>query len=206
MMFEGYSEYYPSNRSIKDSVHILNAMTVVDKQTIDGPKMIFGRELSQSIQFAHVADWANQLANYGIEFKPRTTIKAQALADFLAEMTGSMEEIPLEKAWKLYVDGSSTRFSSGAGLLIVSPDGARLKHSVRFSFSATNNEAEYEALLLGLGICLASGAKKVVAHMDSQMIAQQVKGEYEAKDDSMKMYLATIKQRSNFIRGPPSHT
>ena len=52
MMFEGYSEYYPSNRSIKDSVHILNTMTAEDKRTIDGSKMIFG-EVSQPIEHPH---------------------------------------------------------------------------------------------------------------------------------------------------------
>lgn len=56
-------------------------------------------------------------------------------------------------------------------MLIISPNGARLEHSIRFSFTATSNEAEYEALMLGLGICLASGAKNVIAHTDSQLIA-----------------------------------
>ena len=103
-----------------------------------------------------------------------------------------MEGVPLEEAWKLYVNGSSTRLCSGAGLLIISPNGARLEHAVRFNFSATNTEAEYKALLLGIGICLASGAKKVVAHTDSQLIAGHVNGDYEAKNDSMKLYLTKV--------------
>ena len=52
MISGGYLEYYPSTRSIKDSVHILNTTTVEDKRTIDGPKMIFG-EVSQPIQHPH---------------------------------------------------------------------------------------------------------------------------------------------------------
>ena len=105
-----------------------------------------------------------------------------------------MEEIRSEEAWILYVDGSSSRTCSGAGLLIMSPNGARLEHAVRFNFMATNNEAEYEALLLGLGICLASGSKKVIAHTYSQLIVGHVNGDYEAKDDSMKMYLVKVRE------------
>ena len=59
---------------------------------------------------------------------------------------------------------------------------------------ATNNEAEYEALLLGLGICLAAGSKKVIAHTYSQLIVGHVNGDYEAKDDSMKMYLVKVRE------------
>ena len=97
--------------------------------------------LESKNELARVADWANQLADYGIEYEPRTAIKAQALADFIAEMTGSTEEVPSEEVLKLYIDGSSTRLCSGAGLLIISLNGARLEHAVRFNFSATNNEA-----------------------------------------------------------------
>lgn len=46
--------------------------------------------LESKNQSSHVANWANQLADYGIEFEPWTAIKAQALADFIAEMTGSL--------------------------------------------------------------------------------------------------------------------
>ena len=49
-------------------------------------------------------------------------------------------------------------------------------------------------MLLGLGICLAFGAIKVVAYTDSQLIAGQVNGDYEAKDDSIKMYLVKVKE------------
>ena len=52
MISGGYSEYYPSNRSIKDSVHTLKFMTAKDKRAVDGPKMIFG-EVSQPIQHPH---------------------------------------------------------------------------------------------------------------------------------------------------------
>ncbi|XP_057537987.1 uncharacterized protein LOC130815514 [Amaranthus tricolor] len=135
---------------------------------------------------------ANQLADFGIEYEPRTAIKAQALADFIAEST-SPPLAALNQEWKLYVDGSSTQSASGAGLLIVSSAGVRMERAVRFEFAASNNKAEYEALLMGLKICYESGAKELAAFSDSQLIVGQVNGEFEAKDDSMKMYLQQVK-------------
>lgn len=71
-------------------------------------------------QSACIAYWANQLADYGIEFEPRTTIEAQAFADFIVEMTASLEEVPSEESWIIYVDWSSTRSCSRVGLLTIS--------------------------------------------------------------------------------------
>ncbi|XP_057520371.1 uncharacterized protein LOC130800739 [Amaranthus tricolor] len=141
---------------------------------------------------SRVTDWANQLADFGIEYEPRTAIKAQALADFIAESTVPQLLEPNQE-WKLYVDGSSTQSASGAGLLIVSSAGVRMERAVRFEFATSNNEAEYEALLMGLKICYEAGAKVLSAFSDSQLIVGQVNGEFEAKDDSMKMYLQQVK-------------
>ncbi|XP_057538103.1 uncharacterized protein LOC130815609 [Amaranthus tricolor] len=141
---------------------------------------------------SRVTDWANQLADFGIEYEPRTAIKAQALVDFIVEST-SPPPAELNREWKLYVDGSSTQSASGAGLLIVSSAGVRMERAVRFEFAASNNEAEYEALLMGLKICYEAGAKELAAFSDSQLIVGQVNGEFEAKDDSMKMYLQQVK-------------
>jgi reverse transcriptase-like protein len=69
-----------------------------------------------------------------------------------------------------------------------------MERAVRFEFVASNNEAEYEALLLGLKICYEGGAKILSAFSDSQLIVGQVNGEFEAKDESMKMYLLQVKE------------
>ena len=48
-------------------------------------------------QSSRVVDWANQFADYDIQFEPRTTIKAQALADFISEMIDTLEEVVTEE-------------------------------------------------------------------------------------------------------------
>ncbi|XP_057542470.1 uncharacterized protein LOC130820933 [Amaranthus tricolor] len=127
------------------------------------------------------------------EKKAIPRILPQALADFIAESTIPQHPEPNQE-WRLYVDGSSTQSASGAGLLIVSSAGVRTERAVRFEFAASNNEAEYEALLMGLKICYEVGAKVLSTSSDSQLIVGQVNGEFEAKDDSMKMYLQKVRE------------
>lgn len=61
---------------------------------------------------------------------------------------------------------------------------------VKFEFKGSNNEAEYEALIMGLQLCLLAGASSVNAKSDSQLIVGKVSGEYKAKEENMRMYLA----------------
>ncbi|KAL0331409.1 UNVERIFIED_CONTAM: hypothetical protein Sangu_1686400 [Sesamum angustifolium] len=97
--------------------------------------------------------WAIELSEYDISYLPRTTIKAQALVDFISEMTGTTQEEVLEKRpWLFHVDGSSTAQGSGAGAVITSPQREDMEFAIKFYFKASNNEAEYEAMVLGMRI------------------------------------------------------
>ena len=60
--------------------------------------------------------------------------------------------------WELFVDGTSNSKGSGAGIVLVSPEGLVLEQAVRLNFSASNNEAEYEALMIGLKTTRKLGA------------------------------------------------
>ena len=69
-----------------------------------------------------------------------------------------------------------------------------MEHSFRLGFKASNNEAEYEALLVGLRVVLDLGAKEVEVYSDSQLVVNQVQGSFEAKDPQMMEYLQLVKQ------------
>ena len=58
----------------------------------------------------------------------------------------SMASAPKPPCWKVYVDGAANQRGSGVGL-VLTPEGATIEKSLRLGFSATNNEAEYEALM-----------------------------------------------------------
>ncbi|XP_071907805.1 uncharacterized protein [Coffea arabica] len=146
--------------------------------------------------------WAVELAEHDIGYRPRKAIKAQALADFLAEGARlSLTELSLQheerlpkEPWVLFVDGASSKEGSGAGLLLISPTGEELTYALRLDFPASNNEAEYEALLIGLRIAHQMGITAIQVRSDSQLVVLQVLGEYEVKDEVMKKYLAKVRE------------
>ncbi|GKG38801.1 reverse transcriptase domain-containing protein, partial [Tanacetum coccineum] len=86
---------------------------------------------------------------------------------------------------------------SGAGLILTNPDGAEFTYAMRFRFEATNNEAEYEALIAGLRIAEQMGVENLQANVDSRLVANQVNGSYIAKESSMVQYLVGSKSKSN---------
>ena len=141
---------------------------------------------------------------------PRTSIKGQVLADLVAEFTepqieelqsaGNMDEklvgtisqycLP---TWEVYVDGASNQKGSGIGLVLISPEKVIIEKSLRLDFSATNNEAEYETLLIGMAMVQRMGGKSVKLFSDSRLVVGQVKGEFKAKDERMQVYLSQVK-------------
>ena len=141
---------------------------------------------------------------------PRTYIKGQVLADLVAEFTELPVEIvakernmdgklvgvistPRPPCWKVYVDGAINQRGSGVGLVLISPKKTIIKKSLRLGFSATNNEAEYEALLQGIAMVQKIGGKAVEVFSNSRLVVGQVKGELEARDARMQEYLSQVK-------------
>ncbi|GFZ01910.1 hypothetical protein Acr_15g0005190 [Actinidia rufa] len=109
--------------------------------------------------------WSIELSQFDIQYRPRLAVKGQAMADFIAEFTyptNHRDDDPAHSQWILNVDGSSTNTSSGAGIILVTPEGHKLEYAIRFKFPASNNEAEYEALLAGLQMARRMGAEHVL--------------------------------------------
>ncbi|XP_077249086.1 uncharacterized protein LOC143888514 [Tasmannia lanceolata] len=171
--------------------------------------------------------WAVELREFDIQYMPRPVIKAQVLADFVAECTipqqstGSeivqtpvvenetrterteaetepirakivpvpVEQDPstIEPLWEVYVDGSSNKGDCGAGLVLTGPDNFALDYALRFGFRASNNEAEYEA-------AVQTSAQRLKAYCDSQLVANQIQGVYEARNKRMIKYLSQVCQ------------
>ncbi|KAL0448830.1 UNVERIFIED_CONTAM: hypothetical protein Slati_1439400 [Sesamum latifolium] len=106
----------------------------------------------------------------------------------------SMEDTSKIEKSLLHVDGSSTIQSSGAGIVITSSQGGGLEFSVKFGFKASNNEPEYEALVIGMKMTHEVGARHLVAYSDSQLIVKLVEGTYEAKEENAIQYLQQIEE------------
>ena len=141
---------------------------------------------------------------------PRTSIKGQFLVDLVAEFTepeieklpsgGNMDEKLVGTisqycllTWEVYVEGASNKKGSGVGSVLISPEKVVIEKFLRLDFSATNNEAEYEALLEGMAMVQRMGGKSIKLFSDSRLVVNQVKGEFEAKDERMQGYLSQVK-------------
>ena len=72
--------------------------------------------------------------------------------------------------WKVFVDGASSALGARAGIVIITPEGIRVEHSFRLGFKASNNKAEYEALLAELRAILNMGAREVEVYSDSWLV------------------------------------
>jgi len=127
--------------------------------------------------------WAVELSEFDIKYEPRGPIKGQIFADFVVEL--SLEAARVEGddfRWVLSVDGSSNQQGSGAGVILEGPNGVLIEQSLRFSFKASNNQAEYEALIAGILLAKEMGARVLMAKSDSLLVTGQVTGEFQAKD------------------------
>ncbi|XP_075521550.1 uncharacterized protein LOC142554758 [Primulina tabacum] len=82
----------------------------------------------------------------------------------------------------------------GSGVVLIAPSVEKL--ALRIDYRVTNNDAEYEAVLVGLQAAREVGASWVIIYSDSQLVAQQIKGVYEAKDEKMLKYLGLITARA----------
>ncbi|GJR68286.1 reverse transcriptase domain-containing protein [Tanacetum coccineum] len=147
--------------------------------------------LSKPEKSGRVARWAIELGEHEIEFNPRNAVKAPILADFLAETKEEDEETDFKEKqqteqttkWKLYTDRVSSGDGYGAILTIVSPEGTEFTYALEFEFTATNNKAEYEAVIAGLQFAKEMKIEEITVFVDSQLAANQVNRSYEARHD-----------------------
>ncbi|GJR08447.1 reverse transcriptase domain-containing protein [Tanacetum coccineum] len=157
-----------------------------------------GYKSSKTDASVHLATVSVLLGEHNISYRPRTAVKGQILADFLIEKPETdavlpQSEVKLQEPWILFTDGSSCVDGSGAGLILTNPEGMEFTYALRFEFTATNNEAEYEALIAGLRIAARMGVRNLEANVDSRLVANHVLGEYVAKEDNMIQYLDKTK-------------
>ena len=139
---------------------------------------------------------------------PRTSIKGQVLVDLMVEFAKSPLEEEVEKqdmdeksvgmvslqeslSWRVYV--AANQRGSGFGLVLISPEKITIKKSLKLSFSATNNETEHEALLVGMTMVQKIGEKVVEIFSNLRLVIGQVKGKLEAKDVRMQKYLNQVR-------------
>ncbi|XP_013624527.1 PREDICTED: uncharacterized protein LOC106330633 [Brassica oleracea var. oleracea] len=125
-------------------------------------------------QSGRLAKWAVELSEYDIEYRQKMSAKSQVLAEFLVELpTGIVTNKEPNSTWVLYVDRSSSKQGSGIGIHLTSPNSEILEQSFRLEFHVSNNEAEYETLIVGLRLAHGLTIRNIHAYCDSQLVTSQ---------------------------------
>ena len=162
--------------------------------------------LRKSDYTCRIAKWGTMLGAYDVKYMPRTAIKRQVLADFMVEFiegTVSEEEKALGVMttsalvilpWEVYTDGAANRKGAGIRIMLITPEKLVMEKSLRLGFLATNNEAEYEALLARIAMVSQLRGEVVKLYSYSRLVVGQVNREFEARDERVQGYLAKVKQ------------
>nr|XP_043629812.1 uncharacterized protein LOC122601106 [Erigeron canadensis] len=139
-----------------------------------------------------MAKWSVKLSAFNLIYEPRTAIKSQALADFVADFSTDLQsDVDLEvkmleestEKWTLHTDGASNVQGIGLGIVLKSPQGDIIPQAVNCHFIATNNEAEYEALISGMQLAKDMNIRNLKVYVDSLLLANHFNGTYAAKEN-----------------------
>ena len=156
------------------------------------------RAMSSPEAAGRMALWAIELSKFDVQYHPRTAVKGQIVADFIVEYTRSEDKgAEGHRLWSIRTDGSSNQHARSADMVIQTPEGDKIECMIRLDFPTTNNEAEYEALVVGLDLAKAAGVENMIMHCNSQVITSQINGDYECRNERMKKYLEEVKSQIN---------
>jgi ribonuclease HI len=150
--------------------------------------------LQQLILSGRIRKWVYTLIDYDLAYEPLKSIKGQVVVDFIVGYSIDQNNdescnVVSIHPWKLFFDGSACREGQGVGVVLVSSKGAIFEQSVHLDYFCTNNQAEYEVILLGPQIHSSIGVKHVEAFNDSLPVVQQVVGVFQCFDESLNAYL-----------------
>ncbi|XP_050214387.1 uncharacterized protein LOC126665596 [Mercurialis annua] len=140
-----------------------------------------------------IAEWAVKIGSLGVIYEARKALKAQALADFFAELTFKEPMENKTTPWEIHVDGAVCGEGAGIGVVLKGPGRIQMEYSARLEFPASNNVAEYEALITGLQLCEELNISEVQIYSDSQLVVNQVSGNFEVKEATLKKYAKQAK-------------
>ena len=166
-----------------------------------------------------LAKWQILLTEFDIVYVTRTAMKAQALADHLAEnpvdekyeplrtyfpdeevMHTNELELPEEPGWKLFFDGAANAKGVGIGAVLISETGRHYPVTAQLRFYCTNNMAEYEACILGLRLAADMDVQDVLVLGDSDLLVHQIQGEWETRDLKLIPYRQCLHDLSKQFR------
>ncbi|XP_015169908.1 uncharacterized protein [Solanum tuberosum] len=160
-----------------------------------------------------LAKWQMLLSEFDIVYVTQRAIKAQALADHLAENPVDEEYEPLKTyfpdeevafvgediseaypSWRVFFDGAANHQGKGIGAVLVSEFGQHYPMAAKLRFDCTNNMAEYEACILGLKMAIDMNVHELLVIGDSDLLIHQDQGEWAVKNPKITPYVQYIQK------------
>ncbi|XP_024164406.1 uncharacterized protein LOC112171456 [Rosa chinensis] len=174
--------------------------------------------LSRPILRGRIGKWVLALSEFSLQYVTQKAVKGQVIADFLAHHpmldVPNVKELEIVTAtttqpdlvripeyaiwypatislqpWILFFDGSRTETLAGAGIVLENPAGDHFSYSFQLEFKCTNNQAEYEALIIGLEVLLELGVRDVQVRGDSLLVINQLQEKYRCVSCMLVPYL-----------------
>ena len=205
LLNEAKARYLPLGKAILAVVHATRKLShYFQSHTVVILLQLPLRSLLWSDDYTgRIAKWGMNLGPFDIKYMPRISIKGQVLIDLVVEFAESPLEERMEKQdmvgksvglvslqeplfWRVYVDSATNHRGSGVRLVLISPERIIIEKSLKLGFSTTNNETEYETLLVEMTLVQKMNGKAVKIFLDSRLVVGQVQGELEVKDGRMQ--------------------
>ncbi|XP_069154701.1 uncharacterized protein [Solanum lycopersicum] len=187
--------------------HYLSSYTTYLISRIDPLKVIF----QKAMPTGKLAKWQMLLSAFDIVYVTQKAIKAQALADHLAENPVDEEYKPLRtyfhneevsfvgediseayQGWRLFFDGAANHQGKGVGAVLVSKSGQHYPMAAKLRFNCANNMAEYKACILGLKMAIDMNVYELLVIGDSDLLIHQVQGEWAVKNSKIVPYVQYV--------------
>jgi len=165
-------------------LHYFQSFTVIVITNLPIRKVLQNPDLA-----GRMVRWVVELSEFGVQCEAWGPIKGQVYVDFVVELSSAaMHQEGAGFRWVLSVEGFSNQNGSGVGVIFEGPNGLLIEQALRFAFQASNNQGEYEALIVGMLLAKEMGAKCLLAKSDFLLVT----GEYQAKDPQMAAYLEYV--------------
>ena len=151
-----------------------------------------------------LAKWQMLLSEFDIVYVTQKAIKAQALADHLAENPVDEEYEPLKTyfhneevsfvgediheaypVWRLFFDGVANNQGKGIGVVLLLESGQYYPMAAKLRFNCTNNMDEYEACILVLKVAIDMNVYELLVTGDSGLLIYQVQGEWSVMNPNI---------------------
>jgi ribonuclease HI len=144
--------------------------------------------MSLPILNVRIGKWILALSEFDLTYQSAKAIKGQVMAGLVTQHCGPEVAVIEPIPWTMFFDGSSCGVGAGIGIVLISPQGTSYEFYILIEKTSTNNQVEYQVVLKGIKLLREVNAEVIEIFGDSQLVINQLAGEYKCKDDILRVY------------------